>query len=310
MTQYILRRLLLIVPVLFGVLFLTFVLMYMVPGDPVLSMLGQHADEDTVQRLRTELKLDAPWYVQFYNYIKRTLSGDLGRSYISGVSVTKSLQQKLPNTFRLAISALVVSTIMGISIGVISAVYRNTWLDHTAMAVALFFISTPVFWFGMILIYIFSMTLGWTPVSGMGEGAFSIKHMILPAVTLGSRFAAFLARYTRSVMLEIISEDYIRTARAKGLKERKVILKHALRNVMIPVVTVIGMNFASLLNGSVLTETIFAWPGFGRYVVTAIKKRDFQVIAGSVLVGSLIFVFFNLIVDIIYVGLDPRIQYD
>jgi len=284
--------------------------MYLVPGDPVLSMLGQHADEEIVQRLRSELKLDAPWYTQFYNYIKRTLSGDLGRSYISGVSVTKSLQQKLPNTFRLAISALIISTIMGISIGVISAVYRNTWLDHTAMAVALFFISTPVFWFGMILIYIFSMTLGWTPVSGMGEGAFSIKHMILPAVTLGSRFAAFLARYTRSVMLEIISEDYIRTARAKGLKEKKVILKHALRNVMIPVVTVIGMNFASLLNGSVLTETIFAWPGFGRYVVTAIKKRDFQVIAGSVLVGSLIFVFFNLIVDIIYVGLDPRIQYD
>ncbi len=310
MTQYILRRLLLIIPVLFGVLFLTFVLMYLVPGDPVLSMLGQHADEEIVQRLRSELKLDAPWYTQFYNYIKRTLSGDLGRSYISGVSVTKSLQQKLPNTFRLAISALIISTIMGISIGVISAVYRNTWLDHTAMAVALFFISTPVFWFGMILIYIFSMTLGWTPVSGMGEGAFSIKHMILPAVTLGSRFAAFLARYTRSVMLEIISEDYIRTARAKGLKEKKVILKHALRNVMIPVVTVIGMNFASLLNGSVLTETIFAWPGFGRYVVTAIKKRDFQVIAGSVLVGSLIFVFFNLIVDIIYVGLDPRIQYD
>lgn len=310
MTQYILRRLLLIIPVLFGVLFLTFVLMYMVPGDPVLSMLGQHAEEDIVQRLRAELRLDDPWYVQFYNYIKRTLSGDLGRSYISGVSVTKSLQQKLPNTFRLAISAMLVSTIMGVSIGIISAVYRNTWLDHTAMAVALFFISTPVFWFGMILIYIFSMTLGWTPVSGMGEGAFSIRHMILPAITLGSRFAAFLARYTRSVMLEIISEDYIRTARAKGLKERKVVLKHALRNVLIPVVTVIGMNFASLLNGSVLTETIFAWPGFGRYVVTAIKKRDFQVIAGSVLVGSLIFVFFNLIVDIIYVGLDPRIQYD
>ncbi|MGM0410384.1 MAG: ABC transporter permease [Bacillota bacterium] len=310
MLQYIIRRLLLIIPVLLGVLFLTFVLMYMVPGDPVLSMLGQHAEEDIVQRLRAELKLDDPWHIQFYSYLKRTLSGDLGSSYISGVSVTKALQQKLPNTFKLAFSAIIISTIMGVTIGVISAVYRNTWIDHTAMAVALFFISTPVFWFGMILIYIFSMTLGWTPVSGMGEGFISLKHLFLPAITLGSRFAAFLARYTRSVMLEIISEDYIRTARAKGLKEKRVILKHALRNVLIPVVTVIGMNFASLLNGSVLTETIFAWPGFGRYVVTAIKKRDFQVIAGCVLVGSLIFVFFNLIVDIIYVGLDPRIQYD
>ena len=310
MFQYILRRLLLIIPVLLGVLFLTFVLMYMVPGDPVLTMLGQHAEDDIIERMRTELHLDDPWYLQFYNYMKRTLRGDLGRSYISKVSVTDALKQKLPNTFKLAITAVIVSTIMGVFIGVISAVYQNTWIDHAAMTFALFFISTPVFWFGMILIYIFSMTLGWTPISGMGDGGFSLAHLILPAITLGSRFAAFLARYTRSVMLEVITEDYIRTARAKGLKERKVILKHALRNAMIPVITVVGMNFASLLNGSVLTETIFAWPGFGRYVVTAIKKRDFQVIAGCVLVGSLIFVSFNLIVDIIYVGLDPRIQYD
>ena len=310
MFQYILRRLLLIIPVLLGVLFLTFVLMYMVPGDPVLTMLGQHAEDDIINRIRAELHLDDPWYLQFYNYLKRTLSGNLGRSYISKTAVTDALKQKLPNTFRLAFTAVIVSTIMGVAIGVISAVYQNTWIDHAAMTFALLFISTPVFWFGMILIYFFSMTLGWLPISGMGDGVFSIRHLILPAVTLGSRFAAFLARYTRSVMLEVITEDYIRTARAKGIKERVVVLKHALRNVMIPVVTVVGMNFASLLNGSVLTETIFAWPGFGRYVVTAIKKRDFQVIAGCVLVGSFIFVFFNLIVDIIYVGLDPRIQYD
>ena len=310
MIQYILRRLLLIIPVLLGVLFLTFVLMYMVPGDPVITMLGQHAEDDIINRIRAELKLDDPWHVQFINYLKRTLRGDLGRSYISGVSVTDALKQKLPNTLKLAVTAVIVSTLMGVFIGVISAVYQNTWIDHAAMTFALLFISTPVFWFGMILIYFFSMTLGWTPISGMGDGGLSLQHLILPAITLGSRFAAFLARYTRSVMLEVITQDYIRTARSKGLKERKVILSHALRNVMIPVVTVVGMNFASLLNGSVLTETIFAWPGFGRYVVTAIKKRDFQVIAGCVLVGSLIFVFFNLIVDVIYVGLDTRIKYD
>ena len=310
MLQYIIRRLLLIIPVLLGVLFLTFVLMYLVPGDPVLTMLGQHAEDDIIQRLRSELNLDAPWYSQFFSYLTRTLKGDLGRSYISRVEVTEALKQKLPNTFKLALAAVIVSTIMGVTIGVISAVFKNTWIDHLAMSFALFFISTPVFWFGMLLIYLFSMTLGWTPVSGMGEGAFNIKHLILPAVTLGSRFAAFLARYTRSVMLEVISQDYIRTARSKGLKEITVILKHGLRNAMIPVVTVVGLNFASLLNGSVLTETIFAWPGFGRYLVSAIKKRDFQVIAGCVWVGALIFVFVNLIVDIFYVMLDPRISYD
>jgi len=308
--QYIIRRLLLIIPVLLGVLFLTFVLMYMIPGDPVLTMLGQHADDDIIERIRAELNLDEPWYIQFYNYLKRTLRGDLGRSYISNVQVTEALKQKLPNTFKLAFAAIIISTIMGVLIGIISAIFKNTWIDHAAMTFALFFISTPIFWFGMVLIYIFSMTLGWTPVSGMGDGSFSIKHIILPAVTLGSRFAAFLARYTRSVMLEVIKEDYIRTARSKGLREITVIFKHGLRNAMIPVVTVIGMNFASLLNGSVLTETIFAWPGFGRYIVTAIKKRDFQVIAGCVWVGALIFVFINLIVDIVYVSLDPRIKYD
>ncbi|MFW6001213.1 MAG: ABC transporter permease [Halanaerobium sp.] len=310
MFQYIIRRLFLIVPVLLGVLFLTFVLMYMIPGDPVVTMLGQHADDDIIERIRAELNLDEPWFIQFYNYIIRTLKGDLGRSYISNVEVTDALRQRLPNTFILAFAAIIISTIMGVLIGIISAIFKNTWIDNAAMTFALFFISTPIFWFGMVLIYIFSMTLGWTPVSGMGDGGFSFKHLILPAITLGSRFAAFLARYTRSVMLEVIKEDYIRTARSKGLRETTVIFRHGLRNALIPVITVIGMNFASLLNGSVLTETIFAWPGFGRYIVTAIKKRDFQVIAGCVWVGALIFVFLNLIVDIIYVSLDPRIKYD
>ncbi len=309
MLQYILRRLLLIIPVLIGVMLITFFLMYIVPGDPVLTMLGQHASDESIARLRAQLHLDDPWYLQLYNYIIRTLKGDLGTSYISHMPVREALiQQKLPNTARLAVAAIIVSIIMGVTIGIISAVFQNTWIDYSAMTFALVFISTPVFWFGMVLIFFFSMQLEWFPVSGMGDG--SLKYLILPAITLGSRFAAFMARYTRSVMLEIIREDYIRTARAKGVKEKLVILKHALKNVMIPVVTVIGLNLGSLLNGSVLTESIFAWPGFGRYVVTAIQKRDFQVIAGSVLVGAVIFVFFNLIVDLLYAVLDPRIEYD
>ncbi|MFW5790987.1 MAG: ABC transporter permease [Halanaerobiaceae bacterium] len=308
MFQYIIRRLLMVIPVLIGVMIITFFLMYIVPGDPVLTMLGQHANEDSINRMRSQLRLDEPWYIQFSGYITRTLRGDLGVSYMSNVPVAEALKRRLPNTARLAFTAIIVSTIMGISIGIVSAVFQNTWIDHFAMTFALLFISTPVFWFGTVLILIFAMTLGWFPISGMGDG--SIKYLILPAITLGSRSAAFLARYTRSVMLEVIREDYIRTARAKGIAERVVILKHALKNVMIPVVTVLGMSLASYLNGSVLTESIFAWPGFGRYVVTAIQKRDFQVIAGSVLVGSVIFVFFNLIVDIIYIALDPRIKYD
>ncbi len=308
MTQYLIRRLLLIVPVLLGVMLLTFFLMYIVPGDPVLSMLGQHASDDNIARLREQLKLNRPWYVQLFSYLNRTIRGDLGKSYLTHLPVTEALSQKLPNTARLAVTAIVFSTIMGVSIGIISAVFQNTWIDHAAMTFALLFISTPIFWFGMVLIFFFSMTLGWFPISGMGDG--SLKYLILPAFTLGSRSAAFLARYTRSVMLEVIREDYIRTARAKGVKEKLVVLKHALKNVLIPVSTVIGLNLASYLNGAVLTESIFAWPGFGRYVVEAIQKRDFQVIAGSVLVGAVIFVLFNLMVDMLYVALDPRIKYD
>lgn len=308
MLQYILRRILLIIPVLLGVMIITFFLMYIVPGDPVLTMLGQHATDKSITRLREQLHLDDPWYLQLYNYIIRTLKGDLGTSYISHIPVTQALKQKLPNTARLALAAIVVSTIMGVGIGIISAVFQNTWIDHLAMSLALLFISTPVFWFGMVLVFFFAMQLGWFPISGMGDG--SIRYLILPAFTLGSRFAAFLARYTRSVMLEIIREDFIRTARAKGLRENIVIFKHALKNVMIPVITIIGLNLASLLNGSVLTESIFAWPGFGRYVVTAIQQRDFQVIAGSVLIAAIIFVFSNLIVDLLYAVLDPRVKYD
>lgn len=308
MFEYIVRRLLMMIPVLLGVMLITFLLMFVIPGDPVGNMMGQRMDEDTIQRIRAQLHLNDPWYQQFFNYIGRTLRGDLGESYITHRAVLDDLAEKIPNTARLAITTMLIATTMGVLIGILAAVYHNTWIDRAVMVFALIFISTPVFWYGLILIFIFGMTLGWLPISGMGDG--SIKYLILPALTLGTRGSAFLARMTRSTMLEVIRQDFTRTARSKGLSEQVVIFKHALKNAMIPIVTIIGLDFASYLNGSVLTETIFSWPGFGRYVVQAINKRDFQVIAGSVLVGAVIFVFANLIVDVLYGFLDPRIRYD
>lgn len=308
MFEYIIRRLLLMIPVLLGVIFVTFLLMFVVPGDPISNMMGQRADDKVIERIRAQLHLDDPWHIQFGRYVLRIMRGDLGKSYVTHRPVAQDLMEKLPNTAKLAISTMIIATVMGVFIGILAAVYHNTWIDRLVMVFALIFISAPVFWFGLILIFVFGMSLGWFPISGMGDG--SIKYMILPAFTLGSRGAAFLARMTRSTMLEVIRNDYIRTARSKGLGEKIVIFKHALKNAMIPIITIIGMDFASYLNGSVLTESIFSWPGFGRYVVQAINKRDFQVIAGSVLVGAMIFVFANLLVDLTYGFLDPRIRYD
>ncbi len=308
MFEYLIRRLVMMIPVLLGVLFITFLLMFVIPGDPITNMMGQRANDEVIERIRKDLHLDDPWYIQFFNYIGRTLRGDLGQSFVTHRPVAVEILEKLPNTARLAISTMIVASIMGILIGILAAVFHNTWIDRTVMVFALIFISTPVFWFGLILIYIFSITLGWLPISGMGDG--SIKYLILPAITLGTRSSAFLARMTRSTMLEVIRQDFIRTARSKGLSQKIVIFKHALKNAMIPIITILGLDFASYLNGSVLTETIFGWPGFGRYVVQAINKRDFQVIAGSVMIGAIIFVVANLLVDLSYGFLDPRIRYD
>lgn len=308
MLSYFIRRMILIIPVLIGVMIVTFLLMFIVPGDPITTMMGQRADDEVIARIRKQLNLDAPWYIQFFYYMKRTLQGDLGTSYVTHIPVREELAKKFPNTIRLTLGAMFISIIMGLTIGVVSAVYQNTWIDTGSMVFALTFISTPVFWFGLVLIYFFGIYLRWLPISGMGDG--SLKYLILPAVTLGTRSAAYLARMTRSIMLEQIRQDYVQTARSKGLKERVVILKHAFKNALIPIVTIIGMSFASYLNGSVLTESIFGWPGFGRYVVDAIYKRDFEVIAGCVLFGAVIFVFANLIVDLTYGYLDPRIRYE
>jgi len=306
-TEYLIRRILLVIPVLFGVTVVTFVLMYVVPGDPVLSMVGERYDPETLESLRAELHLDDPLPVQYLRYIGGVLRGDLGRSFITKRPVLESIAEKFPNTLRLAFSAMLVATIIGLVVGIVSAVKPYSIWDRLSMTFALAGISVPVFWVGLILILVVAVQLKWLPPSGFGGG--NIKYLILPAITLGTRSAAFIARMTRANMLEVIHEDYIRTARAKGLREFWVINKHALRNVLIPIITVLGMDFGSYLSGSVLTESIFGWPGLGRYTLQAILKRDFPVIQGAVLFMAVIFVTVNLAVDLLYSFLDPRIRY-
>lgn len=307
MTEYVIRRILLVIPVLFGVTLVTFVLMYVVPGDPVLSMVGERYDQETLENLRAELHLDEPLPLQYLRYIWGVMRGDLGRSFITRRPVLESILNKFPNTLRLAFSAMVVATLIGLIVGVISAVRPYSIWDRLSMTFALAGISVPVFWVGLILILIVAVQLKLLPPSGFGGG--NIKYLILPAITLGTRSAAFIARMTRANMLEVIHEDYVRTARAKGLREFWVINKHALRNVLIPIITVLGMDFGSYLSGSVLTESIFGWPGLGRYTLLAILKRDFPVIQGAVLFMAVVFVSINLIVDLLYSVLDPRIRY-
>jgi ABC-type dipeptide/oligopeptide/nickel transport system permease component len=306
-TEYIIRRILLVIPVLFGVTLVTFVLMYVVPGDPVLSMVGERYDQETLENLRAELHLDDPLPVQYLRYIGGVLKGDLGRSFITNRPVLESIVEKFPNTLRLAFSAMVVATLIGLVVGIISAVKPYSIWDRLSMTFALAGISVPVFWVGLILILVVAVQFKLLPPSGFGGG--NIKYLILPAITLGTRSAAFIARMTRANMLEVIHEDYIRTARAKGLREFWVVNKHALRNVLIPIITVLGMDFGSYLSGSVLTESIFGWPGLGRFTLQAILKRDFPVIQGAVLFMAVIFVTVNLAVDLLYSVLDPRIRY-
>jgi len=306
-TEYLIRRILLVIPVLFGVTLVTFILMYVVPGDPVLSMVGERYDQETLESLRAELHLDDPLPVQYLRYIGGVLRGDLGRSFITNRPVLQSIAEKFPNTLRLAFSAMVVATLIGLVVGIISAVRPYSLWDRLSMTFALAGISVPVFWVGLILILVVAVQFRLLPPSGFGGG--NIKYLILPAITLGTRSAAFIARMTRANMLEVIHEDYIRTARSKGLREFWVINKHALRNVMIPIITVLGMDFGSYLSGSVLTESIFGWPGLGRFTLQAILKRDFPVIQGAVLFMAVIFVTVNLAVDLLYSVLDPRIRY-
>ncbi len=304
MVNFIVRRILQTIPVLFGVIVITFILMYMVPGDPVVSMVGERYDEETIHKLRKELHLDDSLPLQFVHYVSNVMRGDFGKSFITGGSVSEELLIKFPNTLILAVASMIIAIITGLTMGIVSSLKPQSILDKITMFFALAGISAPVFWVGLMLILFIGVFLQWLPPTGFG----GIEHIILPAITLGLRSAAYLARLTRATMLDVLNQDYIRTARMKMLPEWKVILKHGFPNILIPIITVIGTDFGSYLSGAVLTESIFGWPGIGRYALEAILKRDFPVIQGTVLFMALMFILANLIVDIFYGIVDPRMR--
>ena len=304
MGWFLARRLALAIPTLAGVLIVVFLLLYVAPGDPVIEMVGERADSATIARLRAELRLDDPLPVQFAHYAGNVLRGNLGTSYITGRPISRDIAERFPKTLQLALAAMLLAATTGITLGVLSARRPGGWVDRSAMLASYLGISFPVYWVGLILILVFAVMLRWLPPSGYG----GLRFLILPALALGMRSIAFLARMTRSAMLEVLGSDYIRTAWAKGLRERAVLARHALRNALIPIITVLGLDFGSYLTGSVLTETVFSWPGLGRYVVNAISRRDLPAIQGSVLFLSVVFVLVNLLTDLAYAGADARVR--
>jgi peptide/nickel transport system permease protein len=305
---HIARRILYAVPVVWGVVTAVFILMAVVPGDPARLMAGQRGDPATIARIRHDLGLDLPIKQQYVKYIKELLRGDLGMSYRNNERVAAAIKTRFTATMRLTLWAMAISVTLGLTVGIISAAKQYSIFDYSAMFIAVLGVSAPVFWVGLLLLLVFAYGLGWIPGVGAGDGSW--RYLILPAVALGVRPAALLARLTRSCMLEVLNQDYTRTARAKGVSERMVVLKHALKNAMIPVITIIGTQISDLLSGAVLTESIFAWPGIGRLAVEALVNRDFPMIRGTVIVLALTFLVANLLVDISYGFFDPRIRYD
>jgi len=334
MIWYIIKRLLQLAPVIIGVTLIAFSLIHIAPGDPARTMLGQHATQKEINEIREKYGLDEPIIVQYGLWLSGVVRGDLGRSIITNDLVINEISSRFPNTIELAVAAMLFAILIGGFAGIISASKQYSVTDYTVMGVALFGISMPVFWLGIILMMIFGVILGWLPIGGRIDLMIpfqrvtgfmiidsiitlnlpalisSIKHLILPAVALGTIPMAMIARVTRSSMLEVLRQDFIRTERAKGLSERAVIYKHAVRNAMVPVVTVIGLNFGLLLAGAILTETVFSWPGLGRLVVEAVYERDYPLVVGCILIFAIVFVVVNLITDILYTYIDPRIKYE
>jgi len=306
MWAYIAKRLLLAIPVVFGVAFVVFAMVRVVPGDPAQIIAGETATEEFVEAIRMDLGLDRPLLEQFASYMGSLLRGDFGRSIRSRAPVAGELWARIPNTINLTIAGLLVAVIVGVGAGVISAIRPYSIADTVVMLVALAGLSMPVFWSGLMMILVFAVWLGWLPAVGTGTPV----HLILPGVTLGMATAAIIARMTRSSMLEVLRSDYIRTARAKGLAEPTVVNRHAFRNALIPVITVVGLQMGTLLSGAVLTESVFAWPGIGRLLVEGILSRDYPIVQAAVLVVALAFVLVNLLVDVLYAMVDPRIHYE
>jgi peptide/nickel transport system permease protein len=312
MTRFIVQRLLLTIPVLFLVSVIVFTLINLIPGDPALLMAGGEAGRDVVEALRKQMGLDKPLVVRYLIWLNRVARGDLGKSVRDGRPVLGVLLQKLPVTIQLAVAAMLVSWLIAIPAGIMAAWRRRTVLDYTATTVALAGLSVPNFWLGIMLIYLFAVNLRWLPPSGYVEPWIdpirSLTLMILPATVLGTALAALLMRLLRSSMLEVLSTEFVRTAHAKGLSDRVVILRHALKNAMIPVATVMGLQLGGLLGGAVITETIFAVPGIGRLAIESIFTRDYPMVQGVVLFSAVAIVFVNFAVDVIYSLLDPRIR--
>ncbi len=333
MLKYIVKRLLMLIPVLIGVSLIVFFLLRVCAPDPAPVVLGQHATDESMQAWRDANGLNDPLPTQYLSFVKGALTGDFGTSYYSKKTVLEEIGSRFPATLEIAIFAIILASVLGIAIGVLAAVKKNTIIDNASMALSLVGVSIPIFWLGILLIILFTKYLGILPASGRinpmlrptdGTGLYLIDtlvqgdfaafkdalwHLILPGCTLALYTLAIISRMTRSSMLDTLNQDYIRTARSKGLSEGKVIIKHGLRNALMPIVTVIGLQFGSLLGGAVLTEKVFAWPGIGSYAVDCITKSDFPVIQAIVLIIAIIFVLMNLIVDIIYAFLDPRIKY-
>ena len=335
MAHYIIKRLLNLLPVILGITLLVFLFLHLIPGDPATVLLGERATPEQVEALREQLGLNQPLPLQYLTFLNNLLHLDFGTSIISGIPIIDEIKTRFPATFELSLAAMIMAIILGIPAGVLAAVYKNRPADNLTMIGSLLGVSMPVYWLGLLLIYLFAITLNWFPPSGRISieagltfqpitGFYLVdailkldinllkdvlSHLILPALTLGTIPLAILARITRSSLLEVLSQDYIRTARAKGIPEHWVIIRHGLKNALLPVVTIIGLQFGTLLGGAILTETIFSWPGIGSWIYEGILARDYPVVQGGVVVVSIIFVLVNLVVDISYALVDPRIKY-
>ena len=306
MLTWILRRILAVVPVLFGVTLAVFSMLFLVPGDPVKMMLAEFVtNPDQVAQMRAQLHLDEPILTQYGRFVTNAVRGDLGTSIRSRRAVTTEIGENLGSTAQLALAAMLVAIGLGIPLGLLAALSRNSWLDVASMGGALLGVSMPSFWLGLLLIFVFSLHLAWFPATGGGD----LHHLILPAVTLGMIAAAIIARLTRSSMLEVLGQDYVRTARAKGLGGFSVVVRHALKNALIPIITIFGLQFGNLLAGAVIVETVFSRPGLGRLIVGGILNKDFPLVQGVVLFVATIYVLINLLVDVAYAYADPRIRF-
>ncbi len=327
MLRYVIRRLLLLVPVVLGITVIVFFLLHLIPGNPALVLLGQDATPADIARLQHNLGLDRPLPVQLARYIANAAQGDLGESIFQQRPVTQIVFGAMPATIELGVSALIIAIAIGVPLGVLAAVRQSSVWDYGSMVIAQLGVSMPVFWLGVLAILVFSVRLGVLPTFGRGaplpralaeavtrgdwgQLGDSLRHLALPAATLGFGAAALISRMVRASVLEVLNQDYIRTARAKGLRERTVIFRHAMRAALLPVVTIIGLQFGYLLGGAVITETIFAWPGAGRLTITAISQRDFPLVQGSILIFAVLFSLVNLVVDLLYAWLNPQISYD